>query len=137
MVKTYIENEVVPQIPEEYSEENLHKKFAARQEELWKEIEENLEHYNYLKRTEKEDEATGKESAYVSNDDLKKELKLIRTQTEGYRVETDGIREESKLLQKYGSAFTRLYYIKDQHEKKDTMKNCRLPKLILPATEIS
>ena len=50
MVKTYIENEVVPQIPEEYSEENLHKKFAARQEELWKEIEENLEHYNYLKK---------------------------------------------------------------------------------------
>ncbi len=118
MVKTYIENEVVPQIPEEYSEENLHKKFAARQEELWKEIEENLEHYNYLKRTEKEAEATGKESAYVSNDDLKKELKLIRTQTEGYRVETDGIKEESKLLQKYGSAFARLYYIKDQHEKK-------------------
>ena len=35
MTKTYIENESVPQIPEEYSEENLRKKFARQQEELW------------------------------------------------------------------------------------------------------
>lgn len=118
MVKTYIENEIIPQIPEEYSEENLHKKFATRQEELWKEIEDNLEYYNQLKRTEVEAEALGKEPTHISGEDLKKTLKLIRTQTEDCRVETDGIKEDEKLLQKYGSAFARLYYIKDQHEKK-------------------
>ncbi|MBR1601721.1 MAG: hypothetical protein IJ677_09140 [Alphaproteobacteria bacterium] len=118
MVKTYIENEVIPQIPDEYSEENLRKKFVERQNEIWKEIEDNLEYYNRLKKTEKEAEITGMEFAYMSNDELKKELKFIRAQTENYRVETDGIREEAKLLQKYGSAFAKLYYIKDQHEKK-------------------
>ena len=118
MVKTYIENEIVPQIPEEYSEEKLRERFAKRQDELWKEIEDNLEYYNQLKRTEIEAEASGKESTYMSNDDLKKTLKLIRAQTEDCRVETDGIKEEAKLLQKYGQAFARLYYIKDQHEKK-------------------
>lgn len=118
MTKTYIENESVPQIPEEYSEENLRKKFARQQEELWKEIESNLEYYTSLRNMEKEYKEDGSDTIYFSNDDLQNELKNIRLETENYRKETDGIKAEAKLLKKYGKAFARLYYIKDEHEKR-------------------
>lgn len=118
MTKTYIENESVPQIPEEYSEENLRKKFARQQEELWKEIESNLEYYTQLKNMEKQAEAEGHESIHFAGVNLKNELKNIRLETENYRKETDGIKAEAKLLEKYGPAFVKLYYIKDEHEKK-------------------
>ena len=117
MTKTYIENENVPQIPEEYSEENLRKKFEARENELLKEIESNLESYNQLKQDERAKEATGAEG-YLSSEDLSKQLQLIRSQTKDCRTESENVQYEKKLLQRYGQAFANLYYIKDEHDKK-------------------
>lgn len=117
MTKTYIENEVVPHIPDDYSEDNLRKKFEKRENELWKEIENNLEFYNQLKQDEKENESTGNEG-YLSAEELNKQLQLIRTQTKDCRDEAENVKYERKLLQKYGQAFANLYYMKDEHEKK-------------------
>ncbi|MBQ4400218.1 MAG: hypothetical protein II830_02855, partial [Alphaproteobacteria bacterium] len=117
MTKTYIENETVPQIPEEYSEDNLRIKFEARENELLKEIESNLEFYNQLKQDERAKEATGVEG-YLSSEDLNKQLQLIRSQTKDCRTESENVQYEKKLLQRYGQAFANLYYIKDEHDKK-------------------
>lgn len=118
MTKTYIENEVVPHIPEEYSEDNLRKKFEKRESELWAEIENNMEFYNQLKNTEKNAENSGETSVYWSDSELNKQLQIVRTQTKDCRAETENVQYEKKLLQKYGQAFANLYYIKDEHEKK-------------------
>ena len=118
MTKTYIENEVIPHIPEEYSENNLRQKFEKRESELWAEIENNMEFYNQLKNTEKETQASGETPVYQSETDLNKQLQIVRTQTKDCRAETETIQYEKKLLQKYGQAFANLYYIKDEHEKK-------------------
>jgi len=117
MTKTYIENENVPQIPEEYSEENLRKKFEMRENELLKEIEDNLEYYNQLKQDEREKEATGNEG-YLTSKELNEQLQIVRTQTKDFREESESVQYEKKLLQKYGPAFAKLYYIKDEHEKR-------------------
>lgn len=118
MARTYIENQVIPHIPEEYSEDNLRKKFAKRENELWKEIEDNLEQYNQLKNIEGEGEDSGAYSWFHSKSELQSDLKLLRSQTNESRVKADGIKYETKLLDKYGQAFANLYYIKEQHEIK-------------------
>ena len=118
MARTYIENEVIPQIPEEYSEDKLRAKLTRQESELWEEIEKNLEFYSQLKDIEKEAEASDRYSKHYAESDLQKDLKVIRNQTNDSRVKADELKYEAKLLDKYGQAFARLYYIKEQHEIK-------------------
>ena len=118
MAKTYIENEVVPHIPEEYTEDNLRKKLEKRENSLWDEIEKNMESHNKLKNMREEAKLPGIESIFYPTQHMQKDILVMRAQTERLRFEADEISVDKKLLDKYGQAFANLYYIKEQHEMK-------------------
>lgn len=118
MAKTYIENEVVPHIPEEYTEDNLRKKLEKRENSLWDEIEKNMESHNKLKNMREEAKLPGIESIFYPTPHMQKDILVMRAQTERLRFEADEISVDKKLLDKYGQAFANLYYIKEQHEMK-------------------
>ena len=118
MAKTYIENEVVPHIPEEYTEDNLRKKLEKRENGLWDEINKIFKEQDKLKVAREEAKLPGAESIYYPTQHMQKDILAMNAQTERLRVEADEISTDKKLLDKYGQAFANLYYIKEQHEMK-------------------
>lgn len=117
MARTYIENQNLSALPKEYSEESLREKFAARDAEIKSKIGENLQSYSDLRK----DDVFEDSFNFPKDADADKErsagLRMVRDETEKLRKEGEELYRERLLLDQYGSTFSKLYYIKDFHEK--------------------
>ena len=117
MVRTYIENQNLSILPDEYSEESLSKKFADRDAAIRRQIAENLQDYRDLRNDEAMENFQEDSEDEYSKIKLNNALRIIRTETEKLRKEGEEIYLEHQLLNQYGNAFSKLYYVKDLHEK--------------------
>ena len=113
MVRTYIENQNLSILPDEYSEESLSKKFADRDAAIRRQIAENLQDYRDLRNDEAMENFQEDSEDEYSKIKLNNALRIIRTETEKLRKEGEEIYLEHQLLNQYGNAFSKLYYVKD------------------------
>ncbi|MBR1756764.1 MAG: hypothetical protein IJ738_05640 [Alphaproteobacteria bacterium] len=117
MVQTYVENNVVAQLPQEYSEDALHLRFVEKMQSLHKELAEYQELRAELDKTNRETDWTDNTpensrsaqhllAQYAVLDREQKPLEQMYAQTQIY----------DNLLNEYGNEFAQLYRIKDNHE---------------------
>lgn len=118
MSRTYVENNVLEQLPQDYTEEALQKKFAGTMESLREELEE----YNSFKAELDEINATtdwqdpDADKIYSQQELQAEYLSLYRDQKPLQRKYNEA-RINAELLEEYGTTFAQLYRIKDNNEK--------------------
>lgn len=118
MSRTYVENNTVEQLPQDYTEEALQKKFAGTMESLREELEEydsykaELDAINAAMDWQDPDA-----DRLYSQQELQAEyLSLYRDQKPLQRKYNEA-RLNAELLEEYGPTFAQLYRIKDNNEK--------------------
>lgn len=119
MVQTYVENNVVARLPQEYSEEALHQHFAEKIQVLQTELDEYRELRAELDLVNKgtdwtDDTPENSRSAqrllaqYAVLDKEQRPIEEMYAQTQVY----------DNLLREYGNEFARLYWVKGNSEKR-------------------
>lgn len=118
MSRTYVENSTIEQLPEDYTEEALQKKFAGTMESLREELTE----YNSFKteldviNANTDWENPDADKVYSQQELQAEYVSLYRDQKPLQRKYNEA-RLNAELLEEYGTTFAQLYRIKDNNEK--------------------
>ena len=122
MAKTYIENNKLPDVKEEYTEESIAEKLNNRLRELRSVMrlnnEEETETTALLEQT-RTDLENGQETAYNAEELVNQEQAVQREfDNQIYMEEAREITKQQQWLKEYGTSFVQLYQIKEEHEKR-------------------
>lgn len=122
MAKTYIENNKLPDVKEEYTEESIAEKLNNRLRELRSVMrsnnEEETEATALLEQT-RTDLENGQETAYNA-EELGNQEQVVQSEFDNqvYMEEAREITKQQQWLKEYGPSFVQLYQIKEEHEKR-------------------
>ncbi len=115
VAQSYLENKGLDRLPQEYTEEELRKKFVATQSSLQEELNE-FDEYRHELDTISEQQQNGDDNGY-SEDELKREYIYLNRSRQPIQKEYDSVKQYAGYLREYGDEFAQLYRIKDNNEK--------------------
>ncbi len=124
MARTYLTTGL-PDLKEEYSEEALAAKFSTHLNQLRNEMQERneeeaeaLQSLAELKQSELKNIRSGLQPLYTAEEIAAEEQKIKATDNQAQLDEVREVMKYQQWLKEYGTSFTQLYQIKEEHEKR-------------------
>ena len=112
--RTYLENSGMSRLPEDYTEEELQKKFTRNMKVLREELDEFDEYRRELDEISKQQADAEK---IYSDEELSHEYIYLNRSQLPIQKKYDTAKKYSDYLREYGNEFAQLYHIKDNNEK--------------------
>ena len=112
--RTYLENSGMSRLPEDYTEEELQKKFTRNMKVLREELDEFDEYRRELDEISKQQADAEKN---YSDEELSHEYIYLNRSQLPIQKKYDTAKKYSDYLREYGNEFAQLYHIKDNNEK--------------------
>ena len=123
MARTYIENTLISELPEEYSEQSLKRKFAQQLVSLNELLRENMEASDELSLAEYNDANATSENKIFAPEEIRQNREKVDSENHKLSNEFNVLKQEYSYLQEYGPTFSQLYRIREEHIKKGYAEN--------------